>query len=402
FLNSTTNQFFHSPTDQVIPGPPFLFGSLLVLVAILVMAFIPELVQYPPSPSNTGSYGESYVKSSSGSYKSSVKRSPTSTNSHNYYYKNMHHTQANVYNSNQCSINNDEYEDEDDDELNVNMFNAHHLSKNEGQLLPASMLLNGHDELYSQEIACPLSSSSSTLTYNLSTPASQQQHEHYLSPVQQFSSSSSYGPSSEADSDIDSKQRLLPISSEDGIVPNDNYDVGSESNFLVNHPPEEFSNMMHTCRDTIVTMSATPNHRATTVIHWPHSLYDYHDSGSTMKYPIFCPTSTMTKNTETNNKQNHSSGQMIMPLAADDTIGPMTVMQSSIHRPLNLSKSLNTPVKPPRSPSSITSSLSALASNCNDSTTITHSCTSSIEHSSHHHLDKNNRFLHRKSSIVKT
>ncbi|XP_027197055.2 uncharacterized protein LOC113791474 [Dermatophagoides pteronyssinus] len=423
FLNSTTNQFFHSPTDQVIPGPPFLFGSLLVLVAILVMAFIPELVQYPPSPSNAGSFGESYGKSSSGSFKSSVKRSPTSTNSHNYYYKNMHHTQTNVYNSNQCcSLNNDEYEEEDEDELNVDMFNAHHLSKR-GQLLPASMLINGdlnhHNELYSQStVACPLSSSSSTITYNLSTSASQQQHDQSLSPFQpSSSSSSSYGPSSEADSDIDSKQRLLPISSDNGMIHNDHYDKvghhGIESNelrknIINNHQSEEFPNVMHNCRNTIVTMSATPNHRTTTAIHWPHSLYGYSDNNSTGKYSGIDPNSNMTKKT---NKQNHyfdssiKNTRPLLPLAADDTMGPLAVMQSSIHRPLNLSKSLNMPVKPPRSSSSImTSSLSALASNCNNST-ITHS--SAIEHSSlssysPHHMDKNNRFLHSESPIVKT
>lgn len=105
FLNSTTNQLFHSPTDQIIPGPPFLFGAILVLLAIMVMAFIPELVQFPPS---NGAYNESYI--SSASYKSSISRimSPTrlsarslQSNKNNYYYKNMQH-QTN--NDNQCSM----------------------------------------------------------------------------------------------------------------------------------------------------------------------------------------------------------------------------------------------------------------------------------------------------------
>ncbi|KAH7645983.1 hippocampus abundant transcript 1 protein-like isoform x1 [Dermatophagoides farinae] len=385
FLNSTTNQFFHSPTDQVIPGPPFLFGSFLVLIAILIMAFMPELVQYSPSPSNAGSYDEKYSKGSSGSYKSSVKRSPTSTNSHNYYYKNMHHTQANTYNSNQCcSINNDEYDDEEEDELNVPMFNAHHLSKEGGQLLPASMLLNGdlihHNGLYTQAIACPLSSSSSTITYNLSMSTSQQQHDHSLSPFQPSSSSSSYGPSSEADSDIDSKQRLLPISSANQMVHNDQLDGEVVHHRIGNHQREQFPNVMHTRHNTIVRMSPTPNHPTTTAIHWPHSLYGHSGKGSTTKYSMICPASTMTMKTE----------------------GPLTVMKSPIHRPLNLSKSINMPVKPPISSSAMTSSLSALASNCSDST-ITHSIEHSPLPSPHtHHLVKNNRFLYTKSPIVKT
>ena len=95
-LNSTILHHRPSPMENLIPGPPFLFGALLVLLAILVMAFIPELVQYPP---NSPNYGDHSSFSSAGPFASSKNRtsvmspsrisSRSSTNS-NYYYKSMH------------------------------------------------------------------------------------------------------------------------------------------------------------------------------------------------------------------------------------------------------------------------------------------------------------------------
>ena len=96
-LLNTTNLFAHHFTqnDKVVPGPPFLFGALLVLLAILVMAFIPELIQYPP---NGAHYVEHSAFSSSGPVSSSKNRAvmspsrllPRSNASNNYYYKSMH------------------------------------------------------------------------------------------------------------------------------------------------------------------------------------------------------------------------------------------------------------------------------------------------------------------------
>lgn len=48
---------------QFVPGPPFVFGALLVMLALLVAAFIPD----EPSPSSTSSSsGSSSSRSGSG------------------------------------------------------------------------------------------------------------------------------------------------------------------------------------------------------------------------------------------------------------------------------------------------------------------------------------------------
>ncbi|UXI23119.1 Sars1 allergen SMIPP-C [Sarcoptes scabiei] len=91
FINSTTNQYFHSTTEQIIPGPPFLFGALFVLSAILVMAFVPELIQLPPQCSSE----ENYI--SGGAYKPCRIVSPAHNprqSINKYYYKNMRHHQT--------------------------------------------------------------------------------------------------------------------------------------------------------------------------------------------------------------------------------------------------------------------------------------------------------------------
>lgn len=37
---------------MLVPGPPFVFGALMVMLAMLVTAFIPELIQYHPKASS--------------------------------------------------------------------------------------------------------------------------------------------------------------------------------------------------------------------------------------------------------------------------------------------------------------------------------------------------------------
>lgn len=82
---------------QMVPGPPFLFGALLVLIAILVTAFIPELIHYPESGSgingtgNGGGYGQDGNKLGSSIGRSTTIMSPSRSNNTSYYYKNMHH-----------------------------------------------------------------------------------------------------------------------------------------------------------------------------------------------------------------------------------------------------------------------------------------------------------------------
>ena len=71
------------PDNEFVPGPPFVFGALLVLLAILVTAFIPELTQY--SHGNNSSNG----KKSSSQYKD---------RSSQYYYTSVQHQ----HNDTQC------------------------------------------------------------------------------------------------------------------------------------------------------------------------------------------------------------------------------------------------------------------------------------------------------------
>lgn len=67
-------------SNSVIPGPPFVFGSLLVFLAMLVTAFIPQLIQYKSKFNNEIlGFGDSSGKRPSGVTKSYS----------NYYYTNI-------------------------------------------------------------------------------------------------------------------------------------------------------------------------------------------------------------------------------------------------------------------------------------------------------------------------
>ena len=80
----TTAQHVFKTTSLVpfIPGPPFVFGALLVFLAMLVTAFIPSIIQYKSSTS---------FKLSSDLFGIQRKSSTSnSSNSHNnYYYTNV-------------------------------------------------------------------------------------------------------------------------------------------------------------------------------------------------------------------------------------------------------------------------------------------------------------------------
>ena len=56
------------PDNEFVPGPPFVFGALLVLLAILVTAFIPELTQYPHGNNSNGKKTSSQYKDRSSQY----------------------------------------------------------------------------------------------------------------------------------------------------------------------------------------------------------------------------------------------------------------------------------------------------------------------------------------------
>jgi len=63
----------HVPDNPMIPGPPFVFGAFLVLLAILVTAFIPELIQFPHLGASSSSSSKSVkFKDSSQYYYTSV------------------------------------------------------------------------------------------------------------------------------------------------------------------------------------------------------------------------------------------------------------------------------------------------------------------------------------------
>jgi len=76
-MNSSVTQSLYIPDNQLIPGPPFVFGAFLVLLAILVTAFIPELIQYP---SNHNSNSESNVNYSASKFSRTASQ---------YYYTSM-------------------------------------------------------------------------------------------------------------------------------------------------------------------------------------------------------------------------------------------------------------------------------------------------------------------------
>lgn len=82
-LNSSVNHVFNPSEGQLIPGPPFVFGAFLVLLAILVTAFIPELIHYE---SRHNSQNESGVTSGN------------PRNASKYYYTSVQYQR----NDNQC------------------------------------------------------------------------------------------------------------------------------------------------------------------------------------------------------------------------------------------------------------------------------------------------------------
>lgn len=82
--NATPPHLLHFPDNQFVPGPPFVFGAFLVLLAILVTAFIPEFIQYHQQ---TGS--------SLGSTSSKFSKSPTHRDrSTSYYYTNVQYQRS--------------------------------------------------------------------------------------------------------------------------------------------------------------------------------------------------------------------------------------------------------------------------------------------------------------------
>jgi len=94
-MNSSVSQTLHLPENQLIPGPPFVFGAFLVLLAILVTAFIPELIQYPPHHHNNGENSVNYCANKS------------SRTGSQYYYTSMQYqrnndTQCVGSNANDC------------------------------------------------------------------------------------------------------------------------------------------------------------------------------------------------------------------------------------------------------------------------------------------------------------
>ncbi|RWS29467.1 hippocampus abundant transcript 1 protein-like protein [Leptotrombidium deliense] len=83
-LNRTDVSF--TPSDyQLIPGPPFLFGAFLVFLAILVTAFIPELVHY-------NNYN--CRQTSSGTDQYSYDKGSKHASRVNYYYTNIQHQKS--------------------------------------------------------------------------------------------------------------------------------------------------------------------------------------------------------------------------------------------------------------------------------------------------------------------
>lgn len=85
-MNSSAVQSLNLHENQLIPGPPFVFGAFLVLLAILVTIFIPELIQYP---SQHNSNTESAINYSVGR---------TGTKQSKYFYTSMEYQRK----DNQC------------------------------------------------------------------------------------------------------------------------------------------------------------------------------------------------------------------------------------------------------------------------------------------------------------
>lgn len=84
-LNRTDVHIIHNSYNELIPGPPFLFGAFLVFLAILVTAFIPELVHYNDYNYRHSSGIEQY---------SNDKSSKHGSRANNYYFTNIQHQKS--------------------------------------------------------------------------------------------------------------------------------------------------------------------------------------------------------------------------------------------------------------------------------------------------------------------
>lgn len=156
FLNSTFHHHY-TPTDKLIPGPPFLFGAILVLLAILVMAFIPELIQYPPNGAN---FGESAFSSNGGPFASAKCRAvvmspsrltPRSSTTSNYYYKSMHMPTTSI---------NDDTDGGSSPSDNIKMVSTHQVQQHHKQQHSSqrkALLAVESSTLYIPSTSCTLS-----------------------------------------------------------------------------------------------------------------------------------------------------------------------------------------------------------------------------------------------------
>lgn len=86
-LPSPTASIFDTPSSQLIPGPPFLIGALFVMIAIIVIAFIPELNQYPKSEDEDDGYVASKFSACTVSPTRSNRGSSSTSN--RYLYKSV-------------------------------------------------------------------------------------------------------------------------------------------------------------------------------------------------------------------------------------------------------------------------------------------------------------------------
>ena len=71
-MNSSVEHTLNMTTNELIPGPPFVFGALLVLLAILVTAFIPEVIHYENRHNSPSESSINYTRNASKYYYTSV------------------------------------------------------------------------------------------------------------------------------------------------------------------------------------------------------------------------------------------------------------------------------------------------------------------------------------------
>lgn len=185
-LNSTFVHHHYSGTDKLIPGPPFLFGAILVLLAILVMAFIPELIQYPP---NSANYVENSFTSNgpftSGKNRAAImspsRLTPRSSTASNYYYKSMQmpHT----------SINDDTDGSSPSD--NIKMVPTHQVQQHRHSSPRKALLAVESSTLYIPSTSCTLSYSENESENDKAGESSDEDHAIFdRSSTQQLPSKS--------------------------------------------------------------------------------------------------------------------------------------------------------------------------------------------------------------------